>query len=135
MSSLSELRETMGSGVINIHKYLSAYSNGAQPLFEDTREGFRLNLPLSVLSEKTSQTPRPGEKSTGGVAGEVTGEVRRLLEALESNALGRADAQAALKQQSQANFRDRYLVPALDAGLIERTIPDKPDSRLQKYAF
>ncbi|MFP4357552.1 MAG: Fic family protein [Puniceicoccaceae bacterium] len=38
-----------------------------------------------------------------------------------------------MKLQSQANFRDRYLVPALEAELIERTIPEKPNSRLQKY--
>ena len=31
------------------------------------------------------------------------------------------------------SFSERYLKPALKAGLIEMTIPDKPKSRLQKY--
>ncbi|MFO7598231.1 MAG: cell filamentation protein Fic, partial [Candidatus Desulfacyla sp.] len=31
------------------------------------------------------------------------------------------------------SFRERYLKPALTDGLIEMTIPDKPNSRLQKY--
>jgi hypothetical protein len=31
------------------------------------------------------------------------------------------------------SFRERYLKPALADGLIEMSIPDKPNSRLQRY--
>lgn len=39
----------------------------------------------------------------------------------------------ALRLNDRKHFRVAYLQPALDAGLIAMTIPDKPNSRLQKY--
>jgi ATP-dependent DNA helicase RecG len=69
----------------------------------------------------------------GEVAGEVTGEVLRLLDALGEKPLGRTELQLALGLKGQANFRERYMLPALNCGFIARTIPEKPNSRLQKY--
>ena len=45
----------------------------------------------------------------------------------------RMDLQKLLALKNENHFRDAYLVPALEAGLLEMTIPDKPQSRLQKY--
>jgi Fic family protein len=72
------------------------------------------------------------QQLTGEVADEVTGEVKKLLKAL-TVPMNRTDLQAQLQLKSQANFRERYLQPALAAGLIEMTIPDKPRSSKQKY--
>ena len=45
----------------------------------------------------------------------------------------RAEAQAALELKGDEHFREAYLLPALAAGLIELTIPDKPRSSRQRY--
>jgi ATP-dependent DNA helicase RecG len=49
------------------------------------------------------------------------------------NAMSRRELREALALKSDDNFRRLYLIPALEAGVIEMTIPDKPNSRLQKY--
>jgi hypothetical protein len=69
------------------------------------------------------------------VTTEVTTEVAlelRLLHALTGE-MTRQQLQAALQLKNDEHFRKAYLQPALQAGLIERTVPDKPQSRLQKY--
>ena len=77
-------------------------------------------------------TPQVTPQVAGQVTGQVAGEVERLLQAFKKP-LSRTALQQALGLKSQANFRERSLNPALQMELIERTIPDKPNSRLQKY--
>ena len=43
------------------------------------------------------------------------------------------DLMALLGLRDMVSFRQAYLQPALENGLIERTIPDKPQSRHQRY--
>ena len=63
---------------------------------------------------------------------QVTPQVGELLAAIQGE-MARAALQAALGLSDRKSFRERYLKPALDDGLIEMTIPEKPNSRLQKY--
>ena len=62
----------------------------------------------------------------------VTPQVSCLLKVITGE-MSRGMLQDALELQDRKSFRERYLKPALADGLIEMTIPDKPNSRLQKY--
>jgi len=76
-----------------------------------------------ILDAVTTSTPE--------VAPEVTPEVR-LLSVLAGE-MTRQQLKEALRLKDDEHFRKVYLIPALEAGLIEMTIPDKPRSSKQKY--
>ena len=59
--------------------------------------------------------------------------VERLLSALGEEMLSAAELMERLGLSHKPTFRKNYLNPALEQKLIERTIPDKPNSRNQKY--
>jgi len=60
--------------------------------------------------------------------------VQRLLQAMESGIPYTATAlMAMLNLKSRSSFRKAYLQPALNSGFISMTIPDKPNSRNQRY--
>ena len=65
-------------------------------------------------------------------APQVTPQVNELLAVVQGE-MSRAAMQAALSLSDRKSFRERYLQPALADGLIAMTIPDKPNSRLQRY--
>lgn len=62
----------------------------------------------------------------------VTPEVERLL-LVFSGIHTRNELQSSLKLKDAEHFRKTYLIPALDAGFIAMTIPDKPRSSKQRY--
>lgn len=59
--------------------------------------------------------------------------VRELLKVMGNQTLSAAELMKRLGLSHRPTFRKNYLTPALKAGLIERTIPDKLSSRNQKY--
>ena len=77
-----------------------------------------------ILDAVTTSAPQ--------VAPQVTPQVSELLAVIQGE-MNRAALQAALGLSDRKSFRERYLQLALADGLIAMTIPDKPNSRLQKY--
>lgn len=113
-----DLVEHLGSGVPRI---LRSYGKDC---FKFTENFLRMVFPVSV-EQVTPQV-------TQQVTPQVTPQVGELIKVLD-NELNRQEIQEKLKLSDREHFRLSYLKPALDSEFIEMTIPDKPNSRLQKY--
>jgi len=90
----------------------SAYPTDSAPFIE-----FMLRMILDAVTISTPQVALQVSRLLLHIRGEMSSEALQ-------NALG---------LQDRKSFRARYLKPAMKDGWIEMTIPDKPNSRLQKY--
>ena len=64
---------------------------------------------------------------------QVTDQVKSLLNILKNAPLSTTECMNKLGLSHRPTFRKNYLNPALAENLIERTIPETPNSRFQKY--
>jgi ATP-dependent DNA helicase RecG len=140
------LADELGSGMRNTYKYTKMYSGG-EPIFEEG-DIFHITIPLSEVATATvgpaSSTPTT-EASAGASAGAGAGvsagadmiklDDEHLLNLLEFCQVPRTknDMQEYCGIKSDRYFRKNILTPMLQKGLIQRTIPDKPQSPKQKY--
>lgn len=138
--TLENLRQPHGSVPGNpllaeplyLAKYIERMGTGTGDMIRRCREAGLPEPEFALTDGFVITLRRKAVQVTGEVAGEVTGEVRKLLMVCHE-AMTRKQLQEALLLKGEENFRNLYLVPALDDGLIEMTIPNKPTSRLQKY--
>lgn len=101
---------------------------------------FITEFPRAVSESDTSITPpveAPVEApGTPPVTPQVTPPVAvlvllRLIQSM--GPLGNSEILVHLGLKDRTHLRNHYIDPALTAGLIERTLPDKPNSRFQRY--
>lgn len=64
---------------------------------------------------------------------QVSDQVKMPQDRMGNDELSAAQLMERLSLSHRPTFRKNYLRPALDMGLIEMTIPDKPNSKNQKY--
>ena len=130
---LAKYIERMGTGTGDMITFCSN-AGLREPEFSLT-DGFVVTIwrKKSALAGAVAEhISLPTGEVSGEVAGEVSGEVRRLLSVLHGE-MKRSEMQQLLGLRHEDSFRAIYLVPSLKAGLVEMTIPDKPNSRFQKY--
>ncbi len=94
-----------------------------------------VELMLEIIRDTLKDTTIVG-RSTDQDSDQATDQdspINRLLAALGNEELSAAEIMNRLGLSHRPTFRKNYLTPALDKRLIERTIPDKPNSKNQKY--
>lgn len=95
-----------------------------------------VELMLEIIRDSLKEITVVG-RSTDQDNSQVTDQdktpVGRLLSALGDNTLSTAELMERLGLSHRPTFRKNYLNPALEQNLIERTIPDKPNSKNQRY--
>lgn len=149
--------DELGSGMRNSYKYTRQYS-GAEPEFIEG-DVFKIIIPLSV-GAMTKVGPGVQVKSMGGQVSEQVGEqdreqvgeqdewivrlssmtkmdigpLKKLLEFCKQPR-SRAEMQEFCNVKSRSYFLINTLKPLIAENVLLMTLPDKPNSRLQKYCL
>ena len=125
------LADELGSGMRNSYKYTKMYSGG-EPVFTEA-DVFTTVIPLS---EAATTTVGPTEELD--LREQVKEQVKEQVTIQDliqfcSVPRSRKEMQEFVGLAGRRNFSEKYIKPLLEAGKIKMTIPDKPNSRNQKY--
>jgi Fic family protein len=104
---------------------------------EDARKiddsGVFIEFTLSALYEIIAEQAKHQVKHEDKHVVELTDTQISVLKSLINETLSRKEIFAAIGMNGDSRSFKRHIGPLLQAGLIEMTVPDKPNSRLQKY--
>ena len=118
-------------------QYESASGIARLPHFSELLAKARAPDSKDLPGEGTEQvTAQVAEQVTAQVTEQVTGQVSEQVVQVVLASQGeqsRAALMEAVGLSHREHFRESYLVPALAAGYLEMTIPDKPTSSRQRY--
>ena len=132
-----EFVERRGSGLKKIRNEtadLHGYTEDFAPVFKSTRTAFHVIFKNMNYSSSTSAAEVSAEVST-----EVGAEVKLAQEKLNdlvafcASPRSRREMQVFCGIKSDEYFRKNIILPMLTNGLLKMMIPDKPNSRNQRY--
>lgn len=93
---------------------------------------FILQMILDAILSSTD-TAQDSDHVTAQAGVQVSDQVQRLVSAMKQEDYTLAELMQLVGLNHRATFQKNYLNPAIEADLIERTIPDKPKSPKQRY--
>ena len=118
-----ELLESLGSGIPRI---LRAYG---EDCFKSTDNFIRITLPISV---QDGTQLAPSRHPVGTQSAPSVENIDKLI-VFCSEARSFSEMLAFMDLTDRTKFRRKYIHPLLEAGILEQTMPEKPNSRNQKY--
>jgi ATP-dependent DNA helicase RecG len=134
------LIEQWGSGIPVILEE-TASQHLPPPLFEEVGLRFRVTLPLAQASPPAQGQSRPRGAESGAESRAESGAeslaegglAEMVLQALADGPLSKSEIAHALGRDSVSGALNRTIRQLLDRDEIGYTLPDTPNSRLQKY--
>lgn len=87
---------------------------------------------MEIIRDSLNEVAVVG-RSTDQDSDQDKNQIDRIISVIGEDTLSAAEIMARLGLSHRPTFRKNYLNSALEQNLIERTIPDKPNSRNQKY--
>jgi Fic family protein len=106
---------------------------------EDARKvndsGAFIEFTLSALYEIIEEQAKRQVKHKDKHQVELTEAQSAVLKSLGNGPLSRKDIFAAISMSGDSRAFKRHIEPLLQRSLIEMTVPDRPNSRLQKYSL
>jgi ATP-dependent DNA helicase RecG len=103
-----------------------------EPEFEQSQDFTVTFWRKENLEDNTVNAPVNTQVNTQ-VSTQVSTQVEKLVSIFNDEVSTINDLMKIMQLKERRTFARNYIQPALKAGLIEMTIPDKPNSRLQKY--
>jgi predicted HTH transcriptional regulator len=134
---LARYAEKAGSGILDMFALCKAEGLRAPQFRQDggqfVQTIWRPRVATEVRTKLGPSWDQAGTQSPTQSPTQSTDPVERLLGVLKKGPASADALRKALGIRHRPTFRSNYLHPAVKAGFIEYTIPDKPNSRLQRY--
>jgi len=141
---ISRIRNHVIARVFRELNLIEQWGTGVKRIFEQAKKlglpepeieevGMRLRFTVYLAEPHSVLATQSTTQSTTQSASALNDKLKQLLHCLQDGEKSTGELREMLGLKHRQSFRETYLHPAIEQGLIERTIPDKPNSRLQKY--